>query len=77
MIDLDIAKAAVNPDRLHADLKAALSEVCFGLSCARMASRTGFCENGPSTMISSLDAIASSCSDTICAQYSAASEARS
>lgn len=35
MIDLDIAKTAVNPDRLHADLKAALGEVCFGLSFAR------------------------------------------
>ena len=37
-------------------------------SCASTASSTLFCEKGPSTMMSSLDAMQSSCSETICAQ---------
>ncbi|GEM_PF-3704715 len=32
MINLKIKKTAINPERLHADLKAALGEVCSGLS---------------------------------------------
>lgn len=34
MINLKIKKAAINPERLHADLKAALGEACSGLSYA-------------------------------------------
>ena len=39
-----------------------------GRNYANTASSTLFCEKGPSTMMSSLDAMQSSCSETICAQ---------
>lgn len=32
MIELHIEKASINSDRLHADLKSALNDACFGIS---------------------------------------------